>query len=605
MPSTPDALIQASFDQHSALLLRLRRRSTRLGWLRLLIFLSTGGVAYAVFSSAGLAGLLPLCVGLSLLLYVVGRDTDNDASIRHQQTLLMLLDDEQACGAYRFRHRFDGASYLPEQHPYAYDLDLLGPDSLFQWMNRCVTESGRQRLAQNLLEPIPAETVVLRQEAVSELAPLLESRLEFAALACQTGLKKETEQKILDWAGSTDERLAAPAWHWFWFAYCAVSLGSVVAVCLGWISGSLFTTLYGTFLVTSILFTRQTLAPYLQLSRISNEIGTLQQLLAHIGNQFWQCPHLRNLQKAIGTGQAPASVEIRSLGKILDRFDLRLNLFGVLFLNPFLLWDLRQMLALNQWRRRNSSQVAGWLEALCEAEVVHSLAALRFNEPGWCLPRMNKSFFYFDGTGIGHPLLPAEKRIVNDFRLEDRGRIALITGSNMAGKSTFLRSLGINLVLAQLGAPVCATALSHSPCQLMSSMRISDNLAESTSTFYAELKKLQAIIKAVNEGLPVFILLDEILRGTNSLDRHTGSAALIRQLLRRQAVAIIATHDVALAALSGEHPGAIANYHFDVQVEGTELYFDYRLNAGVCSSLNASLLMRKIGIELEEGVSGS
>lgn len=184
------------------------------------------------------------------------------------------------------------------------------------------------------------------------------------------------------------------------------------------------------------------------------------------------------------------------------------------------------------------------------------------------------------------------------FDLQGKPKIGLITGSNMAGKSTFLRSLGVNMVLAQMGAPVCVKNFLLSPARLMSSMRIADNLAENTSTFYAELKKLKTIIEAVDRHEPVFILLDEILRGTNSFDRHKGSEALIAQLIRQKAVAVIATHDVALAKLETHYPEAIENYHFDVQVEGEELYFDYKLKQGVCTSLNASILMKKIGIEL-------
>jgi DNA mismatch repair ATPase MutS len=196
-------------------------------------------------------------------------------------------------------------------------------------------------------------------------------------------------------------------------------------------------------------------------------------------------------------------------------------------------------------------------------------------------------------------LLPAEQRVTSSFGINGQGKIALVTGSNMAGKSTFLRSLGVNVLLAQTGAPVCAETFVLSPVKLMSSMRIADNLAENTSTFYAELKKLKTIIEAVKRHEPVFILLDEILRGTNSLDRHTGSAALMKQLIKEHAVAVIATHDVALAKLENEYPTAIQNYHFDVQVEGEELYFDYKLKDGVCTSLNASLLMKKIGIEMQ------
>jgi DNA mismatch repair ATPase MutS len=299
-------------------------------------------------------------------------------------------------------------------------------------------------------------------------------------------------------------------------------------------------------------------------------------------------------------GSAPsAAEEIKSLGMILDRFDLRGSMIGILFFNPFLLWDVRQMIALNRWRKRNKAIVNKWFDAVAETELVHSLSTLHFNQPGWCFPEFTSQHFTLIGKVAGHPLLPETQRVSNDFKLEGSAKISLITGSNMAGKSTFLRSLGVNMVLAQMGAPVCAHSFLLSPVQLVSSMRIADNLAENTSTFYAELKKLRTIIELVKAHQPVFILLDEILRGTNSYDRHKGSAALIKQLIKEQAVAVIATHDVELAGMEEGFPLSIENYHFDVEVEGEELYFDYKLKGGVCQSLNASILMKKIGIDLE------
>jgi DNA mismatch repair ATPase MutS len=242
--------------------------------------------------------------------------------------------------------------------------------------------------------------------------------------------------------------------------------------------------------------------------------------------------------------------------------------------------------------------VQKWFAAVAEMEVLHSLATLQFNQPAWPFPVLEKEHFTLKGKDIGHPLLSHQQRVGNDFEVKGKPRIELITGSNMAGKSTFLRSLGVNVVLAQIGAPVCADSFHLSPVQLVSSMRIADNLGENTSTFYAELKKLRTIIERVRLHEDLLILLDEILRGTNSLDRHKGSAALIRQLVKEEAVAVIATHDVELAAMQTTFPTAVSNYHFDVQVEGEELYFDYKLKPGVCKSLNASILMKKIGIDL-------
>ena len=284
--------------------------------------------------------------------------------------------------------------------------------------------------------------------------------------------------------------------------------------------------------------------------------------------------------------------------KILDRLDLRYNIVLSAPLNLLLLWNLQQVLDLEKWKRNQQSNFNLWFDTLAEFEALNSFGILFFNHPDWTFPGIKEEYFSIHGKEIGHPLIPKEKRVDNFIDIENKSELMLVTGSNMAGKSTYLRSIGVNVVLAMAGAPVCAETFSVSHVQLISSMRITDNLEESTSTFYAELKKLKTIIEKVNAGEKVFILLDEILRGTNSLDRHTGSKALIKQLIKKKAAAIIATHDLELANLKEDFSKNIRNYHFDVQVSNDELYFDYRLKPGVCNSLNASILMKKIGIEL-------
>jgi len=212
---------------------------------------------------------------------------------------------------------------------------------------------------------------------------------------------------------------------------------------------------------------------------------------------------------------------------------------------------------------------------------------------------VDEKYFHFEAEALGHPLIPVATRITSDFSLEGTGRIALITGSNMAGKSTFLRSLGVNTVLALMGCPVCARQMKVSAVKLISSMRVADNLAENTSTFYAELKKLQHIIESVNRKEKVFILLDEVLRGTNSTDRHKGTKALLRQLLQSGTVAVMATHDTDLA-YSESANASVSNYHFEGNIMGEELSFDYKIKNGISESLNATALMKKIGIHFQD-----
>jgi DNA mismatch repair ATPase MutS len=262
-------------------------------------------------------------------------------------------------------------------------------------------------------------------------------------------------------------------------------------------------------------------------------------------------------------------------------------------------WDWHQFAQLGRWKRNNPGTLLKWLDAFREMEVLSCFANAAYNHPGWTFPEvMESGDFILNARTLGHPLLREDHRVCNDLQMEGKGRILLVTGSNMAGKSTFLRTVGINMVLALAGGPACAEKMKFSRAHVISSMRIADNLEENISTFYAELKKLEIILKKVRAHEPVFLLLDEILRGTNSLDRHAGARALIRTFVEEGAVGILATHDLELTGMEKELPEALVNYHFDVQVQAEELFFDYKLKPGICTSMNASLLMRKIGIEV-------
>lgn len=281
----------------------------------------------------------------------------------------------------------------------------------------------------------------------------------------------------------------------------------------------------------------------------------------------------------------------------MARLDMGLNKLAIV-LEIYFCWSIHQVIALEKWKQINEKNLDNWFATIGYFEAMNSLANLSFNNPDWKFPVIGKENTIIEGTSIGHPLIPPSKRVTNDVKIDHLSEIMLVTGSNMAGKSTYLRSIGVNMVLAMCGASVCASWFCMTPMLVVSSMRITDNLAESTSTFYAELKKLKVIIDKVNKGDKIFILLDEILRGTNSIDRHTGSMALLKQLIKQKAVGIIATHDVELAELEKQYPENILNYHFDVQVNNEELYFDYKLKTGVCTSMNASILMKKIGITI-------
>jgi len=387
-------------------------------------------------------------------------------------------------------------------------------------------------------------------------------------------------------------------WKWLRYLLPAIILIIVALYIVDMVGNNIF---YFTLLIFAIIAYQlnKVIAPVHEtLSKVADELNTLSSSISLVENESFNSPLLNELKAVFLENNKKASADILRIKKILDKLDLRYNLVLSLPLNLLLLWNLQQVLDLEKWKEGRQNDLNAWFDTLADFEALNSFGVLYFNHPEWIFPTILPTYFSIEGKEIGHPLIPVEKRVDNFVDIPTNTELMLVTGSNMAGKSTYLRSIGVNVILAMAGSPVCARSFSVSHVQLISSMRVTDNLEESTSTFYAELKKLKTIIEKVNAGDSVFILLDEILRGTNSLDRHTGSKALIKQLIKKKAAAIIATHDLELANLKEELSETILNYHFDVQVSNDELYFDYLLKPGVCNSLNASILMKKIGIEL-------
>lgn len=581
-------------------LIKLRKKQHFFGWARLALVVLTAVISYQLFYNTDYYGWIALITGLIAFIVLISADTDNNRLIRNINSLIAINNEEVTLLQHHFGERFDGLKFLPGIHDYAADLDVFGKASLYQYINRCYTEQGRKALALDMLKPLPVNEILLRHEAIKELSGEVEWRQQLQAIAMRSPVTDVMQNRIETWIHNEDEIFTSPVWKIFLPVYAFLTVSSAIAALAGLFPIQIFTFLVLVYIIFSSALSRKPSMIYIQLNKITSQVEGLEQLVQWLENKEFRSTLLVQLQNDLKIENEKASIQIKQLKKILGRFDLRLNIFVFIILNGFFLWDVWQMRALNSWKKKNKILVSTWFFAVQQAEVLNSLGALHFNHPGWHFPKFEKEYFFIKATALGHPLLPQDQRVTSNFEMEGKGKIALVTGSNMAGKSTFLRSLGINVVLAQMGAPVCASSMQLSPVQLMSSMRIADNLAENTSTFYAELKKLQVIIEAVKQSKPVFILLDEILRGTNSFDRHIGSKALIRQLIKEQSLAVIATHDVELSQIVHEN-GSLENYHFDVQVDkDDELYFDYKLKPGICTNLNASILMKKIGIELEQ-----
>jgi hypothetical protein len=594
----PKQFYQTRLGDLHAYLKQLQQRKSSFAWLRLgaiiaiiagFYFLWSLGIVYVIIASVLL---------LVIFARLVNADLKNQSKIEHTNQLIRINENELKFLDGNYYDFPTGSEHIPKEHPYANDLDIFGRASLFQYLNRTTSEPGSTKLAAYLKFPASIEHISERQISVNELASKISCIQDLQAFGAKNKITFSTKNRLEKWIQEPNVFSAFKPWKWLRYLLPSIIITVVLLYIFDEVGDTVF---YITLLIFALIAYQinKVVSPiHQQLSKVADELSTLSSSILRIEEEKFESPLLKKCQSVFLQKNSKASGDISKIKKILDKLDLRYNLVLSLPLNLLLLWNLQQILDLEKWKESEQNNVNDWFDTLANFEALNSFGVLYFNEPEWIFPLIHPKYFSIEGKEIGHPLIPKEKRVENFIDIPTNAELMLVTGSNMAGKSTYLRSIGVNVVLAMSGAPVCAAFFSVSHVQLMSSMRITDNLEESTSTFYAELKKLKTIIQKVNAGDKVFILLDEILRGTNSLDRHTGSKALIKQLINKKAAAIIATHDLELANLKEQFSENILNFHFDVQVSNDELYFDYRLKPGICNSLNASILMKKIGIEI-------
>lgn len=579
--------------------LLLQNRKKQLGAGRLIAFIGAVVFFFALLDYNEITATLTAIALLVIFLIIAVRDIDNTKKLNFQKTLLQINEEEFKALHHDYSSFGHGGSFFPPNHPYANDLDIFGPHGLFQFLNRTSAAPGSRKLADWLLDAAPRATILERQEAVKELSEAIDWRQKLQATGKISRISEEVFHQINYWVKEkTDTNPKKSVLNVLVILFPLITLTFIILAnfdLLPW------TILWLSFCAHLLLLWRvdKKVSPaYESLSKSVTALDAFYETLKQAIAKPFASSLVNQLQQQCYKVETPAYELLNVLKRILHRMHLRLNPLVHFPLNLVIFWDWYQYRQLFKWKRQHKESLLIWINACAELEALSSLANMAFNHPRWRTPKIEEKHFFFSAAALGHPLIADDKRISNDITLDSAGKIMLVTGSNMAGKSTFLRTTGINMILAMAGANVCAEAMNISEIKVISSMRVADNLEENISTFYAELKKLEIILQRVRAHEKVFILLDEILRGTNSQDRHAGSRALIKQFLAEKAVGILATHDLALTEMESEHPGQIMNYHFDVQVKNEELYFDYKLKPGICTSMNASLLMRKIGINV-------
>lgn len=577
----------------------LGQKKRRLGMGRLFSFVAAIVLFFVLLELNGTLALIVAILLLLVFIFITLKDIDNTRYLKFKQRLLNINEDEVRALQNDFSAFGDGSRFADDTHPYSNDLDIFGKHSLFQFINRVTSFPSEALLAERLLHPSQKDKIWEMQGAVKELTSQTDRRQELQAEGLQSRMQENTWLQIKSWSLSKeDSAVKKEVLSSLAIAFPIITLIIIILAYNHIISWQILWISLCAHLLLLWRIDKAVTPAYDYLSESIKSIDSFYESLKWITAEKFQSPYLRSLQQKCYQDNLQAYQLLDALKKVLHRLNLRLNPLVHFPLNLCIFWDWYQYQKLNDWRRKYGESLMTWVNVYAEMEVASSFANMAFNHPEWHFPQISDNHFVLSAKNLGHPLLPEEKRICNDVQLKGIGKIMLVTGSNMAGKSTFLRTTGVNMILAMAGSVVCASEMTVSPVKVISSMRIADNLEENISTFYAELKKLEFIIQRVRAHEKVFLLLDEILRGTNSQDRHAGAKALIKQFLAENAVGILATHDLALTDTEKDYPDQVLNYHFDVEVQSEELYFDYKLKPGICTSMNASLLMRKIGIRL-------
>jgi MutS domain V len=485
-----------------------------------------------------------------------------------------------------------GQQFLDNHHPYARDLDIFGSGSLYELISQAASAPGRHTLAWWLLHPASPEEVRARQQSIRELAPRLDLREQLALAAGE--LHEGTPEALLRWAESRE--ITVPRW----LIYAAPPLAVLwLGALFYWIAGGpvdwfVALSILNVFLTSRFIgAVRQAAAGVLQISGL---LGPLHRVLAVYEGRHFQSPRLAALTAAVRSNGLLPSLAIAKLERNLQWLESSDNWF-VKLVNRFVFWTPLCMYAIESWRRRHGSRMRAWLSSIGDFEALSSLACFAYERPGCAFPSLGSGASSFHAAALTHPLLSRSTAVANDISLDTACALIIVSGPNMAGKSTLLRAIGLNIVLAQCGAPVCCDSLTLTPLTVGASITVQDSLQSGLSRFYAEIQRLKQITDLA-AARPTLFLLDELLSGTNSHDRRVGTEALLRSLLARDAIGLITTHDLALTKIADALQDRAANMHFGDRFSAGQLHFDYKLAAGIADSTNALLLMRSIGLEV-------
>ena len=578
--------------------LQLKKANRKYSAIRLISAIGAFVLFYVLLPYSSVIAVSVTGILIGILAIFVRKYSSNEKNIKRLSKLIEINENEINCLETRHSKLYNnGVEYDIPNHPYSSDLDIYGEHSIYQLINRCVSRSGNDTLAKYLASPANNDTISQRQIAIQELSSKIDWRQNIIQYGLQKKLKTDDPDYVSEW-GKTPS-----PFHGKKKLLYTINTLTVLGV---------FATFYAiiaSYIPLLILLFINILIQYFNnkkagmvyhgTSKRADMLKIYAKIIEEFESQDWQSEKLKEIKQQLASHNIRSYKKIKKLSKLIELLDQRYNLVVQILFNTIFFYELHLLFRIDKWKTKYGTEIENWFNCIGEIEALSSFANLSFNHPDWAFADVTDKHFELQMLDAGHPMIDEKKRVGNDYKMDGPGMVHIITGSNMAGKSTFLRTIGVNVVLALSGAPVCTKEMLVSNVEVNTSMRIKDSIEENESSFYAELKRIQQVLEKVTKKENTLLLLDEILRGTNSKDKHTGSAALIKQLVKYNAVGLVATHDLELSILENELPGQVKNRFFDIKIDGEQLYFDYKVQNGVCKTFNAPILMKKMGIEME------
>ncbi|MCB4798492.1 MutS-related protein [Neotamlana laminarinivorans] len=588
--NTPVNYYKQQINAYTTKLKQLNNKLHALSLLRLIAFIFTALGVYFYFEQWKIAITIAV-IGLSVFGFLLSKYTNLKTERDLHKNLVDINEEEIKIASGDFHNRPSGLKFQDPSHFYSLDIDLFGKASFFQFINRTTITEGSEHLA-NTLKANNINNIIVRQQAIQELSKQPEWRQLYSATSSL--IKAETPAvKIINWLKGHKTFLPKQV-KWLPLSFSILSLLLFLFTAIGLINNPAF---IGYWLIIGLAISGIYLKQINNLASNTDKVrDTFRQyatLLDLIENKNFKSDLLKEKQKAIKTKELKASEIFKSFAKSLDALDNRNNLIGAIFGNGFFLNDIKNAYKIEQWIHTHANTVEDWFKVVSFFDAYNSLGNYVFNHPEFVFPDIVNTNTTIKAKNLGHPLLNKNKRVNSNLTLNN-DEFFIVTGANMAGKSTFLRTVSLHIVMANIGLPVCAESSKYSPIKLITSMRTTDSLTDDSSYFFSELTRLKFIVDTIkNERY--FIILDEILKGTNSTDKAIGSKKFVEKLVASKATGIIATHDLSLCEIKNQLP-QVKNYYFDAEIVNNELYFDYKLKQGICQNMNASFLLKKMEI---------